>query len=264
MIRTPAPAIDPGYPTLWEHRPDRRRALKLFALSSAGAALGLPLIGCPPSSGTPPSAQTPPPVPTTTPPSWLPWVDAPALQRTAGEMEAPPNPSRVAVVIGGGPIEATLNDGTKARLVVAIVVPTVGQVPPEREAEGRAMGDAEIVLKKAASDLTAAKLADAIALDAFEGDLRGALTPGWSRPIEEVSVGLAVEEPKQEERPREATGGAAQEPAPAREAAQEREEASPRAEPIAPLPARSAAPAPKVEVLWAPCRKPGCNTCKPR
>lgn len=261
--RRPAPASEPGYPTLHELSTDRRQALKLFALSAASAALGLPLVGCP---GQPGAGSAPPPPPID-PPAWLPWRDDPARRPMSGEM-AMPMPRTLAIVLGGGPIEVTLADGSACRLVVAVVV-DASQGSPQADAKGRVAADVELIREEARA-LAPAALTDAAALDAFEERLRGVLGAAWPRPLEEVTVGIAEAET-------DAAQGAAraQEPAAAHEAASSqvasrndlaapREEAKREAEPArepAALPTRAASSAPRAEQLWAPCRRPGCTTC---
>ena len=252
--RRAAPPADPGYPALLELA-DRRQALKLFALSVAGAALGLPLTGCPgPSSSGGPA----PPPPATDPPDWLPWRQSTPM-RLAGEVAAP-MPRTVAVVVGGGPVEATLADGSTRRLVVAVVVQAHGS--PQADASARAAADAELI-RAAARELTPEALADAAALDAFEARLLAALAPAWPRPLEELSVGLAVESvPPASPAPRasrEAAHEEAAEPAPPREAPPRESEA--RQESSDATAAQAASPGPTAGALWAPCRRPGCTSC---
>lgn len=255
--RRAAPACEPGYPSLRELGADRRQALKLFALTAASAALGLPLVGCPGEPGA--GAAPPPPLPVD-PPSWLPWRDDAARRQMSGEM-AMPMPRTLAIVIGGGPVEVTLADGSTRQLVVAVVV-DASQGSPQADAKGRTAADVELIREEARA-LTPATLVDAAALDAFEERLRGVLGAAWPRPLEEVTVGLAEQAGGAQEAAREPEAASSREasrnetPAPREEAL--REVAPAREAAVAP--ARAASSGPRAEQLWAPCRRPGCTTC---
>jgi hypothetical protein len=249
-------SVQPGYPSLGGRGAGRRRFLKLFALSSAAAALGLDLIGCPAPGGSGNAPNTPP-VPT--PPGYVPWEP----EHLAGDV-AMPMGTPVAVVVGGGPIAVTFKDGAKVELVVAgILRPTSNGTDPAADMQAKAKEHADLV-RKTASGHDSTTLGDAQAIQALEQAILAALnqTMGGSY-FEELSLAEAGRKQPAKEDDR-ADAQPMRDSAPMDDADManaDMAEGDMARDPAPAAPPRAATPL-KAKTLWTPCRRPGCKNCK--
>jgi hypothetical protein len=247
LERSPVdPSRQPGYPSLGEHGEARRRFLKLAALSSAGLALGLPLTGCPggPGGGGLGAGGGGN--------SWLPWNEP---EHLAGEV-AMPMGAPVGVVVGGGPIPVTFQDGTQVKLVVAAVVTPLEGMDVQGDFVRLSQTHAQLVTDEA-KGVPASVLSDAAALDAFEAKL-------FDRLVSTLSSGYLDEVSAAKAEPESASA-----PEPARESeaadvAYERAEEAAPAEAAAEPAAVPVKPSLSASRIWAACRRPGCTTCGAR
>lgn len=247
--RVAAAASSPSYPTLSAHGEGRRRFLKLCALSSAAAALGLELVGCP-SKGAGGGVKV-------SPPDWLPW-DSDDGRVLAGEMMMPMG-TPVAVIVGDGPIAITWGDGTKTELVVAAVVTPMEGTDVRKDFAGMAKNHIAVVKKTAAAQPKGV-LGDPKALDALEAALLTALNQTLTSGgyVNEISAAEAERGPRKEEA--SPLNEALEEEAPAREVMQEASapsQAAPPREQAVATPRR----APQAKTFWSACRSPGCTSC---
>jgi len=250
----PTSADEPAYPSLGARGETRRRFLKLFALSSAAAALGLELTGCPAPGG---SGNNPSAPPLANPPGYSPWESGHVAGDVAMPMGAP-----VAVVVGGGPVTVTFKDGVKAEIVVAgILRPEVNGADPAADMQAKAKEHADLVRKTAAGhDSTA--LGDAKSMQALEQAMLAALnqTLGLGY-FEELSLAEAGRKPAGK---RDDAGQAQpmRDSAPMDDASDADVPEGDVAYDSAPAaPPRVATPL-KAKTLWTPCRRTGCANCK--
>ncbi len=250
---TPAEDVA-GYPSLSTHGETRRRFLKLFALSSAAAALGMELIGCPAPGENGNTTNT---LPVPGGPDYPPWE----YEALAGDV-AMPMGVPVAVVVGGGPIAVTFKDGAKVELVVAGILQPVSEgSDPATDMQAKAKEHADLV-RKTVSTHDSAALSDAKALQALEQAILAALNQtlggGYFQELSLAEAGRK-QTGKKDDR---ADAQPMRDAAPMDDAADaDRSEGDVAYDSAAP-------PAPRLETklkakkLWTPCRRTGCTTCK--